>query len=97
MSTTFSWPSRPTSDTMIALQNPEDHEQYRLLTSASVAADGGQIRYAAAMYFYNRGMIGEKVLEIYRAHAKNPAADPLKALAAAKYHDQIELTERNPK
>ena len=79
---------------MILLQNPEDHEQYNLLTSTSVAVDGGQIRYAAAMYFYNRGMIGDKVLEIYRSHAKNPAADPRKALIAAKCHDQIELTER---
>ena len=88
---TFKWLSRPTSDAMIALQNAEDHEQYRFLTSASAAADGGQIRYAAAMYFYNRGMIGDKVLEIYRSHAKDPTTDPLKALAAANCLDQIEL------
>lgn len=82
---------------MISLQNPEDHAQYQLLTGVSYAADAGQIRYAAAMYFYNRGMIGDKVLEIYRAHAKNPAADPVQALIAAKCDDQIELTERNLK
>jgi hypothetical protein len=79
---------------MIELQNHEDHQQYKLLNSRSVAADEGQIRYAAAMYFYNRGMIGDKALEIYRSHAKDPAADPLKALAAANCQDQIELTER---
>jgi hypothetical protein len=78
---------------MIRIQNREDESQYQLLRSASAAADGGQVRYAAAMYFYNRGMLGEKALEIYRAHAKEPSADPLKALAAAKCQDQIERAE----
>jgi hypothetical protein len=80
---------------MITFQNSEDREQYKLLNSRSSEMDGGQIRYAAAMYFYNRGMIGDKALEIYRSHAKDPNADPMKALAAANCQDQIELTERD--
>jgi hypothetical protein len=79
---------------MIKLHNNQDLKQYRLLNSRSADADGGQVRYAAAMYFFNRGMIGDKALEIYRSHTNEPAADPLKALAAANCLDQIELAER---
>ncbi len=76
---------------MISIVTTEDQLQYQLLHSRSVAADGGQTRYAAAMYFYNRGMIDEKVLEIYRGLAKDSSADPDKALTAAQCHHHIEL------
>ncbi len=76
---------------MISILNSEDQLQYQLLNSTSAATDGGQVRYAAAMYFYNRGMIGEKALEVFRGLAKEPTADPRKVLAAAHCQDQIEL------
>lgn len=79
---------------MISILTNEDHQQYQLLRSTSKAADGGEVRYAAAMYFYNRGMMNDKALEIFRGLAKEPSADPLKALAAAECQGQIELKVR---
>lgn len=76
---------------MISILNNEDKKQYQLLTSVSVAVDGGQIRYAAAMYFYNRNMINAKALEIFRSLAKEPATDPRVVLGKAQCLDQIEL------
>ena len=76
---------------MISILNTEDEKQYQFLKSVSVEADGGQIRYAAAMYFYNRGMINAKALEIFRGLAKQPSTDPLVALNKAQCLDQIEL------
>ena len=76
---------------MISIVTPEDQLQYQLLRSTSTQGDGGQIRYAAAMYFYNRGMIDDKTLEIFRGLAKDPSADPHKVLAAVLGQDHIEL------
>ena len=76
---------------MISIVTAEDQLQYQLLHTRSAAGDGGQTRYAAAMYFYNRGMIDDKVLEIYRGLAKDPSADPDKALKAAQCDHHIEL------
>ncbi len=58
-----------------------------------MVGDAGHVRYAAAMYFFNRGMINERALEIYRTIVKNPAANPLAALVAAQCQDQIELSK----
>ncbi len=39
-------------------------------------ANSGRVRYAAAMYFYQRRMISEDILEVYRACSKNDLIDP---------------------
>ena len=88
---TSSLPSPPTSNTMISILNGEDEKQYKLLKSVSAEVDAGQIRFAAAMYFYNRSMINAKALEIFRGLAKEPSTDPRTVLEKAECLDQIEL------
>lgn len=51
---------------MISIVTDEDERQYAMLTSPPGPPFSGRVRYAAAMYFYMRRMIGDDVLEVYR-------------------------------
>jgi len=53
-------------------------EHQRKLLSARVGAKGsGALRYGAAMYCYNLGLISDDMLEIYRRCSKFDREDPI--------------------
>lgn len=53
-------------------------EYQRSLLSTTVGAKGsGAMRYGAAMFFYNIGLISDEMLEIYRRCSKFDREDPI--------------------
>ncbi|MBG1230776.1 dimethylsulfonioproprionate lyase family protein [Aestuariivirga litoralis] len=68
-------------------QNDEDKEQLTYLRSPPGERGSGAVRYAAAMYFFQRGMLHARDLEAYRALSKvdgtadNPAGQAIMQLA----------------
>lgn len=62
---------------------PENQLQLQLLLGAVGAEGSGKDRYAAAMYFWQRGQLGDRSLEIFRALAKDDATDPTTVLRHA--------------
>lgn len=52
-------------------------EQFTHLQTPFGAAKGGQLRYGAAMYFYQYGMITSELSEIYRICSKLDQDCPL--------------------
>jgi hypothetical protein len=65
---------------MIQLESREDRLQYDLLATPMGISGSGCVRYAAAMYFYQRAMIGDRALEVYRICCKQDDENPLAAL-----------------
>jgi hypothetical protein len=65
----------------ITVETPEDARQLADLATPPGAPGSGRLRYAAAMHFYNRGMIDADTLEVYRALALIDAEDPAPLLA----------------
>ena len=55
---------------MITPQSEEDVRQKRFLETPLGEPSSGMVRYAAAMYFFQKGMLGERELELYRAQSK---------------------------
>ena len=51
--------------------------QQELLNSKLGVSGSGYIRYGAAMYFYNQGILSEAMLEIYRRCCKFDNEDPI--------------------
>jgi hypothetical protein len=76
---------------MIRLESMEDRLQYDLLTAPAGAPGSGRIRYAAAMYFHQRAMIGEQALEAYRICCKQDGEDPLNMLTRIGCAHEVEL------
>lgn len=67
------------------MAKPNDDQftfQIACLGIAPGTAGGGMVRYAAAMYFFQNGLLSSAALEVYRALAKDDAADPLVSLHA---------------
>ncbi|MFT3988831.1 hypothetical protein [Aestuariivirga sp.] len=60
----------------LAPQTPEDRLQYALLQTPPQTEQGGRVRYAAAMYFYNRAMLDAETLEAFRVVAKEDKCWP---------------------
>jgi hypothetical protein len=58
----------------------EDRENWRLVRTPLGEDGSGRARYAAAMHFYNRGLMSAEVLEAYRICARLDAHDPLALL-----------------
>ena len=50
-----------------SLKTKDDFIQYEFLNTPLNIKKSGYTRYGAAMYFYNKGLISENDLEIYRA------------------------------
>jgi uncharacterized protein YutE (UPF0331/DUF86 family) len=75
---------------MIALSSTEDRKQFEQLRSASISSGAGKMRYAAAMYFYQKEAITDIVLEIYRALAKDDQTSPLDIITALNRQNEIE-------
>jgi hypothetical protein len=66
---------------MVHVETPEDARQYADLTSPPGPEGSARVRYAAAMYFYQRGMIGPEALDVFRDSAILDREDPRPALA----------------
>lgn len=62
--------------TRISVKTHEDQRQYAMLTSPPGPPLSGRMRYAAAMYFYMRRMIGSETLEVYRICSGLDREDP---------------------
>ena len=75
---------------MIAISTIEDRIQYEQLRSLSVSFGAGKMRYAAAMYFYQKAALSDVVLEIYRTVAKDDHTNPLKLLSKLDKQNEIE-------
>jgi hypothetical protein len=55
----------------------EKKMQQELLNSKLGISGSGYVRYGAAMYFYNQGILTEAMLEIYRRCCKFDNEDPI--------------------
>ena len=53
-----------------SLKTKDDFIQYEFLNTPLNIKKSGYTRYRAAMYFYNKGLISEGTLEIYRVCCK---------------------------
>ena len=62
------------------IKSAEDRLQIKLLKKPVGMKNSGYIRYAAAMYFFNKGLITEETLEVYRICCKFDNEDPIKQL-----------------
>jgi hypothetical protein len=52
-------------------------EQWALVNTPLGEPWSGRTRYAAAMYFYRKGVLGAEALEVYRLCSRLDAQDPL--------------------
>jgi hypothetical protein len=67
----------------------EDARQLAALNSTSNEPLAGRARYAAAMYFYHRGLISEDSLEVYRTCSVFDHEDPRPVLELLGLADEI--------
>lgn len=73
----------------------ETRAQWRLLLTPAGDAWSGRARYAAAMYFYQKGEMTPQVLEIYRICSRLDHEDAVDALKAYRMGGEwIETVER---
>lgn len=59
----------------------ETRENWKLILSTPGGDWSGRTRYAAAMFFFQRGEMSAEVLEIYRICSRLDAEDPLDVLS----------------
>ena len=62
---------------MSQYEDAETARQWRLLTGKPGPFGSGAARYAAAMYFFDRGDMTVDMLEIYRCCSKQDQENPL--------------------
>lgn len=74
--------------------NKEDVRQAAMLMSRSVKRNAARDRYAAAMYFNQRGMLSDKTLEVYRTCAVIDGEDPRRTLKKLGLLTEVEAIER---
>lgn len=61
---------------MIRVEHDEDARQRAFLDTPIGEENSGRVRYAAAMHFFQRGMLSRQALEVYRVCAKLDHEDP---------------------
>lgn len=66
---------------MIRIEHEEDGRQRAFLDLPPGEPGSGRARYAAAMHFFQRGMLSRRALEVYRVCAKLDGEDPRASLA----------------
>lgn len=81
---------------MIRIATAEDARQHALLTSRDKSPGSATSRYAAAMYFFARGMIAAETLESYRICSPIDHEDPRGLLAARGLLADIATEEETP-
>lgn len=69
---------------MNATRTEEDRRQQGYLATPFGVPGSGRVRYAAAMYFFARGMIDAATLEAYRVCSPIDHEDPAGLIAALK-------------
>jgi hypothetical protein len=74
---------------VITLETDEDTHQASLLMTAPGPEGSGRIRYAAAMYFFQRGMLSEAALELFRISSAIDHEDPLLSIKLHKLDSEI--------
>ena len=74
---------------MITLETDEDRHQASLLMTAPGPEGSGRIRYAAAMYFFQRGMLSDVALELFRISSAIDHEDPLLSIKLHKLDSEI--------
>jgi hypothetical protein len=74
---------------VITLETDEDRHQANLLMTAPGPEGSGRIRYAAAMYFFQRGMLSEAALELFRISSAIDHEDPLVSIKLHKLDFEI--------
>lgn len=74
---------------MIVVEHDEDRRQFAFLGAAPGEPGSGRVRYAAAMHFFQRGMLSRRALECFRVLAKEDGEDPQAALARLGLADEI--------
>jgi hypothetical protein len=62
----------------------EDRENWALILTRAGEEWSGRARYAAAMYFFQKGEMSTEVLEIYRVCSRIDDEDAIDALKAYK-------------
>jgi hypothetical protein len=73
--------------------NAEDCRQMSLLDTPLQEHMSGRTRYAAAMYFYQRGMISAECLEVYRICSRLDHENPKPFLGSLGLANEIETLE----
>ncbi len=58
----------------------ETRHHWQLIRTPTGVAWSGRARYAAAMYFYQKGEMSAEVLEVYRICSRLDSEDPLSVL-----------------
>lgn len=79
---------------MIRIATVEDARQHALLMSRDASPGSATSRYAAAMYFFARGMIAAETLEAYRVCSPIDHEDPRRLLAARRLLADIAIEEK---
>jgi hypothetical protein len=74
----------------LAASRDEDLSQLVMLATPFDEPMSGRIRYAAAMYFYQRGMISAECLEVYRICSRLDHEDPRPFLARLGLAKEVE-------
>ena len=84
------WPN------LLEMSNEEDKKQFDLLHAPIGEKASGRVRYAAAMYFFQRRMLSDEVLEIYRICSKQDNEDPKDRLSTLEREDKIAIKGVKP-
>ena len=82
---------------MLKIFTEEDARQRNDLDAVPGEPGSGFVRYAAAMYFHRRGMIGDETLEVYRVCAKFDCEDPLQMLLKLGLADDVGVVQMKEK
>ena len=76
----------------------ETLKQWEQIRAPAGGEWSGRARYAAAMYFYQKGAMAPEVLEVYRICSRLDSEDPLSVLRRWKIGDDwIEKVETTAK
>ena len=74
----------------------EDKAQLAFLQTPVGEADGGRVRYAAAMHFARQHLLSPAALEVYRILAKEDATDPRNVLARENLATELDRLLTGP-
>ena len=84
------------NNTQIEAKEKEEDVQLELLAEPVGTLNSGLTRYAAAMYFYQRGALHADALEVYRICSPFDDEDPLAALQRHGLARQCKLIRSRP-
>ena len=79
---------------MVGTSTAENIRQMAMLGIAPGEPMGGRVRYAAAMHFYQKGLISEECLEVYRMCCVCDEEDPSKFLARLGLAGEVDALKR---